>query len=260
MQSFDNTPLKELGKIVGNLTQDNIDDSMIRAIALRSIILEPALKSGADESLDRIRAFTRNADIGWKIFESPIMPELKLTELQIWQIIWIVGTLQEFNYSIERVEEASLFTFDNSAPVRFYINGIFHYLTALFLLDREENKKKNFPRPGTVIKVLQPIGLGKLLDPVYQVFDRAFGEKLTYGDTVLKIRNKQFVHGSFSPENIKKTVNDSNIFDVTQRIKFIQNHWDLFDSLIILRLQLLSILTLANINFDDFSPSKLYHF
>jgi hypothetical protein len=89
------------------------------------------------------------------------MPELKLSELQIWQLIGIVGTLREYSYSIERVEEVSLFTFENSAPVRFYINGIFHYLTALFLLDREENKRKTLPRPGTVIKVGSPVNNGK---------------------------------------------------------------------------------------------------
>ena len=121
------------------------------------------------------------------------------------------------------------------------------------------NKRNGFLKPGTVIKVLQPMGLEDLLNPVYQVFDRSFGKGLTYGDTLLKIRNKQFVHGSFSPENIRETVKDSNIFNETQRITFIQNHWDILDRLIILRLQLISILTLADISLDKFVTSKLYH-
>ncbi len=232
---------------------------MIRASQIGSIIADPVIKARADMVLDRIRNFAREADIGWKIFEYPIEPDIKLTEMQTWQLMAIVGTLLEFNYAFERVEEASLFTFENSAPVRYYVNGIFHYLTALFLLDAKDNQKRGFSRPGNIIKVLQPMGLGHLLNPIYQVFDRPFGEEMSYGGTVLSIRNKGFVHGSFSPENIRKTVKDSNIFNEAQRIRFIQSHWDLFDHLIVLRLQLISVLTLANITFDNFSPSKLYH-
>ena len=140
----------------------------------------------------------------------------------------------------ERIEEASFFTFENSAPVRFYINGIFHYISTLFLLDYKRNRKNKLPHPGTVIKVLHPLGLTQLLEPIYQVLDRPFGEDFSYGQTILENRNKQFVHGSFSPENIQDLVDDSRIFDGTQRERFIQNHWDLYDRLILLRLRLLS--------------------
>ncbi len=260
MYSFDTAPLDELIKLANNINPNNIGDAMTRAVALRSVILDSELRARSDEVLDKLRSFSRRADIGWKIFEKPIAPELHLTEMQIWQLLAIEGTLMEFNYSFERVEEASMFTFESSAPVRFYVNGIFHYLTTLFLLDTKNNEKKGFLRPGTLIKVLQPIGLDDLLDPVYQVFDRPFGEELTYGQTVLSIRNKQFVHGSFSSENIQKTVADSRIFDLKQKMKFLQCHWDVYDKLIILRLQLLSILSLANIRLDEFSLSRLYHF
>ena len=260
MQPFDEAPLRELVAIASNLNQDSIGDSMIRGIRLRSIILEPTLKDKADQLLDKIRAYARNADIGWNIFNTPIKLEEKLTETQVWQLIAMVGTLREFNYAFERVEEASLFTFENSAPVRFYINGIFHYLATLFLLDLIENKKKGFSRPGTLIKALTPMGLEGLLDSIYEVFDRPFGDEITYGQTILSVRNKGFVHSSFSPENIQKTVKDSHIFDETQKIKFIQNHWDLFDRVIILRLQLTSIVTFEKVNLQDFSSAKLYHF
>jgi hypothetical protein len=256
---FDTSYLSDLLKISSSLSKDNIGDAMIRASMIRSIIVDPFIKSNADQVLDRIRGFAREADIGWQIFEKATAPNITLDEVQVWQIIAIVGTLVELNYCFERIEEASIFTFENSAPVRFYINGIFHYLATLFLLDAKDNQKKGFSYPGTLVKALQPIGLDDLLKSIYLVLNRPFGEEMTYGETVLAVRNKGFVHGSFSPENIQKTVKDSHIFNEIQRIRFVQNHWDLFDQLVILRLKLISILTLSNISLDDFSPSKLFH-
>jgi hypothetical protein len=103
------------------------------------------------------------------------------------------------------------------------------------------------------------MGLEGFLEPVYKIFDRQFGEEKTYGETILAVRNKQFVHGSFSPENVQRVVKDSHIFDELQRARFVQNHWDLFDQLVILRLKLISTVAYSNISPDDFSPSKLFH-
>jgi len=241
------------------LTQDNVGDAMLRAVVIKALITNPDNLVVSDRIMEMIRGFARGADIGWRVFEQPIMPTRSLADIQVWQLIGIVNILMEINYCFERIEEASFFTFENSAPVRFYINGIFHYVSALFLLDYKDNKNKNFPHPGTMVKVLHPLELTQLLDPVYQVLNRPFGKNLTYGRTILENRNKQFVHGSFSPENIKNLVDDSNIFDNMQRERFIQNHWDLYDRLILLRLRLLSILTALDVNFDKYPPQKLFH-
>jgi len=257
---FDSYHLADLMRLPTSLSKDNVGDAMIRAVALKSIIADPRGKIKADEILETIRNFARSADIGWKVFEDLIVPTTPLSEMQTWQLLAIVGILMELNYCFERVEEASFFTFENSAPVRFYVNGIFHYLASMFLLDAKDNFKKGFHYPGTLIKALQPMGLEELLKPIYQIFDRPFGGEMSYDQTVLSVRNKGFVHSSFSPENIKKTVKDTHIFDEKQKMLFIQNHWDLFDHLIILRLRLISILTSLNLNFDTFSPSRLYHF
>lgn len=255
---FDASHLKELSKILSTLNKDNVGDAMVRASLIRSLIVDTNIRIKADQTLDITRSFARSAEIGWKIFETPIS-DAPLNETSAWQIIAIVGTLMELNYCFERVEEASIFTFENSSPVRFYINGIFHYLSSLFLLDMKDNKKNGFVYPGTLIKALQPLGLADLLMPIYKIFNRQFGEKLTYGETILAIRNKQFVHGSFSPENVQKIVRDSHIFNDIQRARFINNHWDLFDQLVILRLKLISLLTYSNISVEDFSPARLFH-
>lgn len=259
METLDNTHLRELLEIVSDLNHETIGDSMSRALVLRSAIADPVIYAHAHAVMDTIRGFARAADIGWRIFRDPIVVDARLTEMETWQLMAVVGTLSEFNFAFESVEEASLFTFENSAPVRFYINGIFHYLTALFLLDKKGSKRSNLPYPGTVVKVLHPVGLTRLLDPVFEVFDRQFGEECTYGETVLAFRNKQFVHGSFSPANIRNIVLDSGIFEQPQRLRFMQYHWDLYDRLIILRLQLISILTAENVSLDNFSVAKLYH-
>ncbi len=208
---LDDTHLKQLLLVSNTLTHDNIGDSMMRAIVLKAAMLDPVNMATADKMVEKVRAYARSADIGWKIFEQPIELRQRLTDLNTWQFIGIVGTLLDLNYCFERIEEAALLTFENSAPVRFFLNGIFHYVTALFLLDKKRNLEKGLPRAGTVIKVLHPIGLSKLLDPIYQVFDRPLGESNNYGDTILKNRNRQFVHGSFSPENIRNLVKDTNI-------------------------------------------------
>lgn len=256
---LDNSHINILMEISRTLKRDNIGDALVRAVMINSIILDPKAKVNANSIMDRIRSFARGADIGWKVFQEPIKPDISLTELQTLQIMAIIGTLLELNYSFERIEEASLFTFENSAPVRFYINSIFHYITALFLLDKQENTKQGFAYPGTIIKVLQPIGLVDLLHPVYKILNRPFGKEKNYGDTILAVRNKSFVHGNFSPENIRRVAKDSNIFSEEQKFRFINNHWDIFDRLIVLRLQLISILSYLNINSDKFASSNLFH-
>lgn len=256
---LDDLHLQELLQVSNSLAHDNIGDSMMRAIVLKAVIGNPISKMRADEIMERIRAYARSAEIGWTIFQQPIELKQKLTDLNVWQLLGIVGTLFDLSYCFERIEEASIFTFENSAPVRFYLNGIFHYVTALFLLDTKRNLEKGLPRPGTIIKVLHPLGLGQLLDPVYQIFDRPLGDRNSYGDTILRNRNKHFVHGSFSPENIRDLVKDTNIFDENQRLRFVEYHRDLNDRVIILRLQLTSILSRQEIDMAHFSPFKIYH-
>jgi hypothetical protein len=130
----------------------------------------------------------------------------------------------------------------------------------MFLLDYKDSKKKGLPRPGTLIKVLHPLGLGDLLNPIYKVLDRSFEKKFSYGQTILKLRNKHFVHGSFSPESIKDLVVDSSIFDPKQRDVFVTYHLDLYSRLAILRLQIISILNNSGVDLEKISPNEIYDF
>ena len=115
--------------------------------------------------MSKLIYLTRNAEIGGMVFSSPPIISRDISDDEARQFIAIIGSLQEIIYCFERVDEASAQTFPYAAPVRFYVNSIFHYVSALFLLDYKKNKKLGFPRPGTVIKVLHPLELKILLDP-----------------------------------------------------------------------------------------------
>src|SRR6185503_14217102 len=124
---LDDTHLKELLLVLNNLTHDNVGNSMMRAMVLKAAMLDSAYKATADELIDKIMDYARSAEIGWKIFEQPLEVKQEITDLNIWQFIGMIGTLLDLNYCFERIEEAALLTFENSAPVRFFLNGIFHY-------------------------------------------------------------------------------------------------------------------------------------
>lgn len=257
---LDDVHLRELNQLAKNLSPDNIGDSMQRAILLHAVISHPQAQMVADAILKQIRRFSLRAGTGWKIFETPIRGNITLSKIQIAQLIGVIGAITELCFCFDSIEEASLLTHENSAPVRFYVNGIFHYVTAMFLLDYEESKKKGLPRPGTLIKVLYPLDFGDLLDPIYKVLNRPFGKKYSYGQTMLKLRNRHFVHGSFSPENIKELVLDSSIFEKGQQDLLVNYHRDLYNRFVILRLQIISILNNSGVDLEKISPNEIYDF
>lgn len=256
---LDNYHLNELRKIANSMRQDNIGDLFERALVIKAAIIESSISTEAGRELNAIREFAKKAEYGWKCFNEPIQPNCQLSEKQTWQLITLAGTLQELLFCFEKVEEEAFFNFAHSTPVRFFVNGIFHYVSAMFLLDWKRNRSKRLPHPGTVIKVLNPIGLGDLLDPIYEILDRKFGQEFSYGETIRNNRNRHFVHGSFSPENIQGLVKDSNIFSESQKIRFMQSHWDLYDRLLFFNLQIISLVTTQKVDFINFSPEKLYN-
>lgn len=255
---LEDTHMRELRLLANALTPDNIGDSMRLALILHAAITSPKAKANADELLYRIKRYSINANVGWRIFKNPINVKEEITSLQIWQLIGVSGALTELSYCFDRIEEASLLTHSTSSPVRFYVNGIFHYVTALFLLDAKKNKKIKLPYPGTIIKVLHPMGLSDLLDQIYDVLNRPFGKEFNYGQTIRELRNSQFVHGSFSPANIGKLVKDSNIFDERQKSLLTTYHRDLYNRIVILRLQIIAILNAQHVDPDKFTPGEMF--
>jgi hypothetical protein len=250
--------LIELLQISWALTPENIGDAMERALGTYESMPDSIIRFEADALVQRIRNYARDATHGWRCFSNPVVVASPLKTEAIIQLIGLEASLRDLNYCFERIQEAALLTFENSTPVRFYVNGILHYVTALFLLGLEDNKKAGYSRPGSAIRVLSPLGLANLLDPVYAVLDRPFGKKFSYGETIRRNRNSQFVHGSYSIDDVRDLVSDSDIFNQGQRDKFVRFHLDLNDRLIILRLRIVSLLTSQEIDPEDFTPEELY--
>jgi len=220
-------------------TRDNVGDIYERAIDLYGQIPSPHERQVAEYYITKIRSMAREADIGWRLFACPPMPAHSLTEEEQIQIITIVATLRSFCYGVERLDEASFVTGPDSTPVRFYINSLYHYIAALYLLDRN-----NDPIGGTVYKTLHPMGLASLLDPIAEVLAKPMNG-MSFGETVRKIRNDFLVHGRFSPDDIATVVARTRMRDLSQVIRLADLIWELFNQSFILKLKLIALLTQA---------------
>lgn len=247
---MDNPDLQNLAQLALNANQSNIGDSFTEAIKLRTTIGESNEVIEADFYMAILLKLARDAEIGWKVFASAPATSNPLSDFEATQLIGMLGTLHELMYCYERVNEASVITWSQSTPVRLYVNSIFHYVSALFLLDWKQNKTQGFPSPGTAIKALFPLGLENLLDPVYQILNSPFGTT-TFGETIRRVRNGQFVHGTFSYDDIKQIASETSIHDIGQKFIFNLYQFRLFEQIVIIKLKIISVLTAAEVDVDQ---------
>jgi hypothetical protein len=99
---------------------------------------------------------------------------------------------------------------------------------------------------GTIVRVLHPLGLSSLLDPVNNVLNRQFGKENTLGDTIRKLRNKHLVHGDFSPEQLESLVADTEMRDPAKRERLSAHIWDLFHEVLLLDLRITAVISKLN--------------
>ena len=78
----------------------------------------------------QIRALERDAEIGWKQFVDLLAASIELNDEEQIQPITLIATLHSFCYGSERLNEALFFTGADSAPNRFYINSLYHFISA----------------------------------------------------------------------------------------------------------------------------------
>ncbi len=244
--------LRQLQSLANTSNSDNIGDALVKAIVISSAFADPAKLDDAEIYLSKLRDIARKADVGWRVFKTPPKTSHPITDSEAAQLILINFRLHELIYCYERVEEASALTWARSTPVRFYVNSIFHYISTFFLLDLKRNQKAGLPYPGTVIKVFHPLGCDDLLNPIYQILDTSFGTT-TFRETIRRVRNSQFVHGTFSPNDIKKLVKETRIHEIKQQLLFNSLQWRLFHQIVVLRLKIIALLTDANIDPSTFS-------
>lgn len=222
---------------------DNVGDIYIKALDKYGQISAAFRQQQAEYYIVQIRNLARNAEIGWRLFSSPPTPAHSLSEDEQVQLITLVATLHSFCYGAERLDEASFVTGPDSTPVRFYINSIYHYIAALYLLDRRSD-----PLGGMVYKALQPMGLDHLLDPVKSVLDEPMEGGYAFGETVRRIRNKFMVHGTFSPSDVGTVVKKTKLHDMTQLLRLTSLIWELFNRSFVLKLQIIAVLTAQGVD------------
>ena len=112
-------------------------------------------------------------------------------------VVFMVHGLKRLSFGFYRLDEVAAAE-DGSPMKSFYLDGIYNYLTAFFLLDKDDNSPG-----GTFHKVLARSGLEHLLDPVRTALDARFGST-TFGEVVRVFRNKHLVHGSHRSADVDR--------------------------------------------------------
>jgi hypothetical protein len=241
--STDDELVNEILVLTLSVTPNNVGDIYVQAVNLYGQIQSADKQQQGEYCVAQIRSRARQAEIGWKLFAVPPTAPRSLSDDEYIRLMTIISTLHSFCYGVERLDEASFVTGPDSTPVLFYINSLYHYIAALYLLNKEGN-----PIGGMVYKALMPMRLSSLLDQIRGVLYKPMEGGISFGETIRKIRNDFLVHGSFSPEDISPIMKMTHLRDMTQRIHLTNLIWELFNQSFILKLKLIALLTASGID------------
>jgi hypothetical protein len=241
--------LEALGNLLETLDSSPIGDTLIVAIGIYEEIENPMARKMAEEVMRRIRVFTARAKPTDVCFLKPPLLPREISDIEFLQLVRIEMTTHELCYCMEMIQDATSKVGGGSTGTRFYLNGMYHYTSSLFLVDTSKKTHKDFSMGGTVIRALSPIGLGNLLEPVKEVFNRSIGN-ITLGEMILNLRHSDLVHGDFSPERVEYLVRQSQLRNPNQQEEFAHLIWLLFHRIIILNLQIQSLLTSSGKNLE----------
>lgn len=243
--------VEAIGALIATANPSNLGEVFEGAVRIRKTIQNQAALGLSEIPLRTLRAMASRAQIGWPLFAHPVMPSRPLTENEILQLLGVELALHELCYCCERLQEAADITFGNSSPTRFYLNGVYYYVTSMFLVDKTRPSHAGLPMGGTIIMALHPMGLANLLTSVDAILEKPFGIKNNFGDAVRKLRNTHLVHGDFSPETFEFLVADTNMRDPAQQERLAANIWDLFHELLLLDLRITAIITALRPNIPE---------
>ena len=243
--------LEEIRIITADVDNYNVGDVLIQAMDKRSCITDPLLRQLAEIPMFHLRSIAARAEYGWKLFADPTVLPKSLEDVEILQLFAIEAALHELCYACETLESTAATTWGGSTPTRFYLNSIYHYVSSMFLVDTSSPKQKDLPMGGTVIRAIHPMGLASILDPIKCVLDQPFGQGMTFGDAIVRLRHSYLVHGTFSPRNVEYLVAQTQMREPSQQMRFASMVWDLFLETILLRLRIVAMLTASNISVKD---------
>ncbi len=247
----DQDKVDELVELTKIATPDNLGDTFEKALKIRQELNNDVAIKASELPMSNLRTLASRAELCWILFQEPTLPEDTIDDNETLQLIGIEYALHELCYCCERLDEASFITWGGSSPTRFYLNGIYHYVSSMFLVDTSRDTHRDLPMGGTVIRAIHPMGLSKLLDPIDEILKREFGDNNTFGDSILKLRHSHLVHGDFSPQRYEYLVTDTHMRDPKQKEIFAQFVWDLFHELLLLDLKVIAILAKLNLNMGE---------
>ena len=233
--------LGALAKLLENAPASPIGDILLEAIGVYEEIEDPFPRHLAEEAMRGLRSIASRANENSLLFQDPPKLPRELSDIEFLQLYRIEMTIHELCYCCEMVQDAADKTSGGSSPTRFYLNGIYHYTSSLFLVDTSKPSHKGLPMGGTVIKALYPMDLAKLLEPIKNVLDQPLGE-ITFGETILNLRHSDLVHGDFSPERVEYIIRQTQMRDPKQREQLAHFIWLFFHRIIVFHLQLLSLI------------------
>lgn len=233
--------LEQLGNLLEQSTSSPIGDTLSAAVVIFEQIEDLTARRVAEEALRGLRSIASRAQPDALLFRVPPSLPRELTDIEFLQLARIDTSIHELCYCCEMVQTATDMTWGGSAPTRFYLNGIYHYVSSLFLVDTSKPTHKGLPMGGTVIRALFPMGLAEILEPIRDILSQPVGE-ISFGQTILNLRHSDLVHGDFSPERVEYLIRQTQIRNPKQQEQFAHLIWLLFHRLIILHLKLMALI------------------
>lgn len=120
---------------------------------------------------------------------------------QIKKLNFIVFSLKEFCYGLDKLDEISGQVDQGSAQMRFYMNSLYEYSARYLLID----KKDDLPIGGNLYPALEELGLGESLLPIIDTLNEKIGS-LDLQTILRTFRNKMITHSEFSFEPVEKKI------------------------------------------------------
>lgn len=140
-------------------------------------------------------------------------------------VVFGVHMIKQVAFAFDRLDEISDHAEPGSPSIAFYMNGLYHLLTAMFLLDKD-----GAPTGGMFSRVYRPLGMGECLDEVYGIFDRDIGG-LGFGEAIRRFRNKLLVHGTLANADLDGIYCDVDMLDAGNAASFHDGLHELRDAL-----------------------------
>jgi hypothetical protein len=238
----DNLRIKYLLELLEKSNSNPIGDTLSLALQIFEELEDPVVIQIAEEAMRSLRAIASKAKSNSRLFFNPPKLSRKISDLEFIQLYRVGMALHELCYCIEMVQYSSEIVSSGSTPTRFYLNGVYNYISSLFLIDTGKPSHKNLPMGGKVIRVLYSLNVAEILDPIQSILNETFGE-ITFGQAILNYRHSDLVHGDFSPACVEYLIGQTQMRNPNQQELLAQLIWRFFHRAIILYLKVIALLS-----------------